>query len=115
MAQGERRIVRVEGVYSAGLESQQLVDKNCSSQSTAIEFALKSDRLKKKLWRLSNESKQVRVILEGEFYGPPVPDPKLPEAILKQHHPGWDYNSRTKLVVHSILDVNVAPGTQTKP
>jgi len=44
-AQGEHRTVRVEGVYSAGLENQNLVSSACSGQSTAVEFALKSHRL----------------------------------------------------------------------
>jgi hypothetical protein len=116
VAQGEHRTVRVEGVYSAGLESQQLVAPTCSSQSTAVEFELKSTGLKKKLWQLSNQSNQVRVTFEGEFFGPPVPDPKLPEAILKQYHPGWDYNSKTKLVVYTILSVKAVPAdTPKKP
>jgi hypothetical protein len=52
----EHRIVRVEGVYSAGLESQQLVSKECSSKSTAVEFALKSHRLWDVLVKRSNPS-----------------------------------------------------------
>jgi hypothetical protein len=56
IAQGEHRIVRVEGVYSAGLESQQLVSKECSSKSTAVEFALKSHRLWDVLVKRSNPS-----------------------------------------------------------
>jgi hypothetical protein len=59
--------------------------------------------------KLSNPSNRVVVIFEGEFYGPPVPDPKLPPAILKNYHPGWDYNSKTKLVVHAIQSVKPAP------
>ena len=108
-APGEHRMVRVEGVYSSGKESQDLVSLGCSDQSTAIEFALKSHRLWSRLVKLSNPSNRVVVIFEGEFYGPPVPDPKLPPAILKQYHPGWDYNSKTKLVVHAIQSVKPAP------
>jgi len=109
MGQGEHRPVRVEGVYSAGGEAQRLVSPACSAQSTAIEFDLKSHRLWKKLVRMSNPSNQVQVIFEGEFYGPPVPDPKLPPAILKQYHPGWDYNSMTKLLVRTIQNVKAVP------
>ncbi len=108
-APGEHRMVRVEGVYSSGKESQDLVSLGCSDQSTAIEFALKSHRLWSRLVKLSNPDNRVVVFFEGEFYGPPVPDPKLPPAILKQYHPGWDYNSKTKLVVHAIQSVKPAP------
>lgn len=119
MVQGEHRTVRVEGVYLSGLESQDLMSPPCSKQSTAIEFKLKSHRLWKRLVQMSNktnsqkhaagDSDAVLVEFEGEFYGPPVPDPKLPPAILKNYHPGWDYNSMTKLVVHAIHSVKPAP------
>jgi hypothetical protein len=120
VAQGEHRTVRVRGVYLAGLEGQYLVDAGCSGRSTDIEFALKSHRLWKRLVQISNESNDRRhasgdsdpvlVVFEGEFYGPPVPDPKLPEAIRKNYHPGWDNNSSmTKLVVHAIQSVEALP------
>jgi hypothetical protein len=40
-----------------------------------------------------------------------MPDPKLPEAILKNYHPGWGYLGafKTRLVVHAIREVAVAP------
>ena len=120
MAPGEHRIVRVEGVYLSGLESQDLMSQLCSKRSTAIEFELKSHRLWKQLVQMSNKTTArkhaagdgdaVLVVFEGEFYGPPVPDPKLPPAILKNYHPGWDYNSMTKLVVHAIQSVKPVPG-----
>jgi hypothetical protein len=51
------------------------------------------------------------VVFEGEFYGPQVPDPKLPEAIRKNYHPGWDHMnaSMTKMVVHTIQSVEPLP------
>jgi len=113
-AQGEHRTVRVEGVFSAGLESQQLVDPTCSSQSTAVEFELRSSRHKEKLWQVSGRPGQALVIFEGEFYGPRTPDPKLPEGIRKTYHPGWDYNSMTKLVVHKICSVKHVPVDRPK-
>jgi hypothetical protein len=120
-AQGEHRDVKVEGVYLAGLEGQYLVAPACSGRSTAIEFDLKSHRLWKRLVRMSNKTNTrkrvsgpgdpVIVVFEGEFFGPPMPDPKLPDAIRKNYHPGWDHNnaSMTKLVVHAILDVESLP------
>ncbi len=120
VAQGEHRTVRVQGVYLAGLEGQYLVTSGCSGRSTAVEFALKSHRLWRRLLRMSNRTNSrehvfgsgdpVLVVFEGEFYGPRVPDPKLPEAFRKNYHPAWDSNaSMTKLVVHSILSVEPLP------
>jgi hypothetical protein len=121
VAQGEHRPVRVEGVYLAGLEGQYLVTSGCSGRSTSIEFELKSHHLWKQLVQMSNRTNTkkrvsgdgdaVLVVFEGEFYGPQVPDPKLPEAIRKNYHPGWDHNnaSMTKLVVHAIQSVEPLP------
>jgi len=120
VAQGEQRTVRVQGVYLAGLEGQYLVDAGCSGRTTAVEFALKSHRLWKRLMKMSNESNDRRhvsgdsdpvlVVFEGEFCGPPVPDSKLPERIRKNYHPAWDnQNSMTKLVVGAIQSVDALP------
>lgn len=58
----------------------------------------------------SGDSDAVLIVFEGEFYGPRVPDPKLPEAIRKNYHPAWDNNnSMTKLVVHAIQSVEALP------
>jgi hypothetical protein len=121
VAQGEHRTVRVEGVYLSGLEGQYLVAAGCSGRSTAIEFDLKSHRLWNRLVQISNKTNArkhvsgdgdaVLVIFEGEFYGPRVPDPNLPEAIRKNYHPAWDHNnaSMTKLVVHAIQSAEALP------
>jgi hypothetical protein len=79
------------------LEGQYLVTSGCSGRSTSIEFELKSHRLWKQLVEVSNRTNTkkhvsgdrdaVLVVFEGEFYGPQVPDPKLPEAIRKNYHP----------------------------
>jgi len=121
VAQGEHRTVRIEGVYLAGLEGQYLMTMGCSGQSTEIEFALTSHRLWSRLVQMSNktnarkhaagDSDAVLVVFQGEFYGPRVPDPKLPEAIRRNYHPSWDHNnvSMTKLVVHAIQSVDPLP------
>jgi hypothetical protein len=56
------------------------------------------------------------VVVEGEFYGPPLADPKLPEAVKKDYHPGWGHLAafKTKLVVHVIHDVKPAPAPTTR-
>jgi len=51
-------------------------------------------------------SGKVNVVFEGEFYGPPEPDPKLPESIRKVYHPGGGHlgSFKTKLVVSVIVE-----------
>jgi hypothetical protein len=119
--QGEHHEVRVEGVFLAGLEGEEFVDSRCSGTSTMIDLDLRSNHNRNALWRMVYRSykgkrKNVRgggqpvfVIFDGEFFGPPVPDPKLPPAILKVYHPGWDNNSMTKLDVYVIESVKPVP------
>jgi hypothetical protein len=119
LTRGEHRRVRVEGVYLAGLEAAYLVDAGCSGRSTRVEFALKThrnwDRLQAMIRRPYKESdihgdgEPVLVFFDGEFYGPPLPDPKLPEAIRNIYHPGWDSNATTKLVVDGIESIKDVP------
>lgn len=121
VGQGEIRKVQVEGVYLAGLEGQYVVAPDCSGRSTAVEFDLKSHQLWKRLVQMSNVANAqkhasgngdpVLVVFDGDFYGPRAPDPKLPDAIRQNYHPGWDHNnvSMTKLVVHTIRQVEALP------
>jgi hypothetical protein len=73
-----------------------------------VELALRSRRNKEKLRKLLDRNRQVRVVVEGEFYGPPLPDPKLPEALKKQYHPGWGHLAAfsTKMAVYRIESVS---------
>jgi hypothetical protein len=70
--------------------------------------ALRSQENKGKLRKLLDRSRQARVVIEGEFYGPPLPAPKLPEAIKNQYHPGWGHLAAfpTKIVVYRIDSVS---------
>jgi hypothetical protein len=115
VAEGEHETVRVSGVYGPGLDRTVLVDAECPGESTWVDLALLSYENEEKLRKLLNSSRQAYVVLEGEFYGPPSPDPKLPEAIRKDYHPGWGHLTafRTKLVVHLIRDVKPAPKPPT--
>jgi hypothetical protein len=115
VAQGEHETVRVSGVYGPGLDRTVLEDAECPSESTWVELALCSHENKEKLRKLLNSSRRAYVVLEGEFYGPPLPDPKLPEAIRKDYHPGWGHLAafKTKLVVHLIREVKPAPTPAT--
>ena len=118
-AQGEHIKVRVRGVLSVGPEDSTLNDPACSVSpysSTWVEFDLRSRSNEKKLKDLLDHSQTVYLTSEGEFYGPPLPDPKLSEALQKGFAPHWGHLGccRTKLVVHSIREVKVAPETTLK-
>jgi len=119
-AHGEHRTVRVEGVFLAGLEGQGLVNVGCGGRSTYVEFELKTRLNRRRLWRLVDKTNRrmhwrgagdaVLVVFEGEFYGPPTPDPKLPERVRKAYHPSWGNSGEmTRLVVYSIQSVKTLP------
>jgi hypothetical protein len=110
LAEGEHETVRVSGVYGPGLDRAVLEDTECSKESTWVELDLRSQENRKKLREELDRSRRAHVVVEGEFYGPPLPDPKLPEAIKKDYHPGWGHLAafKTKLVVHVICDVKPA-------
>jgi hypothetical protein len=105
--QGERQNVRVEGLYSNGLEVGVLTDSACRSQRTWVEFDLRSKENKDLLRSTLDAKGHARVVFEGEFFGPGKPDPNLPEAIRKSYQPGWGHLGafKTKLVVHVIQSV----------
>ena len=109
--QGEQRSVRVDGVYSDGFEMGVLTDAACPSEHTWVELDLQSITNKEMLRSMLDTAGKAEVVFEGEFYGPGVPDPKLPEAIKKSYQPGWGHLGafRTKLVVHAIQSVEPVP------
>ena len=111
VGEGEHETVRVSGTLSPGLDHGIMDDAACSEESTWVELALQSNRNKEKLSRLLDRSRRAYVLVEGEFYGPPLPDPKLPESIRKAYHPRWGHLGccRTKLVVRAIREVRAAP------
>lgn len=96
------------GILSAGLDQGILSDATCT-ETTWVELTLENTRNRKKLAAILDHSKhyEAYVVFEGELYGPPVPDPKLPAAIRKSYHPWWGHLNccRTKIVVRAILDV----------
>ena len=103
----------------SGLEHQFLVTEHCNGAKTRVDFELKNRRLWTTLVRMTNKTDRQRhavgsvdpvlVVFEGEFYGPPKPDPGLPEDIRRVYHPGWDDEAMTKIVVHEIVSVKSAP------
>lgn len=115
VAEGDHINARVSGVYSSGLDMGVLEDAACPDRSIWVELVLSSDQNKKKLKRLLDRAGKAYVVFEGELYGPPVPDPKLPDAIRNAYHPGWGHMGafQTKLVVHVIREVAVAPAPKS--
>ena len=110
-AEGRHLNVRVSGVCE-GEKKSEAGGPACPAQVTRVKLNYVRDRNEKKLFSLDDRSCPAYVVFEGEFYGPPLPDTKLPEALLKAYHPGWDYESRTKLVVHVIRSVRPAPSAK---
>ena len=101
----------LRSVFSEGQDVGTLVDAACPKEGTWVELALRSNQNKAKLRKLLERSHRAFVVVEGEFYGAPQPDPKLPEPIRKSYHAGWGHLAafKTKLVVHALRDVKPAP------
>jgi len=115
-AQGKHVKVLVRGVLSIRPENWTLDDPACSVSpysSTWVEFDLRSKSNERKLKDLLVHSQRVYLTSEGEFYGPPLPDPKLTEALQKGFPPHWGHLGccRTKLVVHAIHEISPTPNT----
>lgn len=109
--QGEQRSVQVGGIYSDGFEMGVLTDAACPSEHTWVELDLQSTTNREMLRSMLDTAGQADVVFEGEFYGPGLPDPKLPESIKKSYQPTWGHLGafRTKLVVHAIQSVKPVP------
>jgi hypothetical protein len=111
--EGSHTTVQVAGVFGEGLELGTLSNAACPEETTWVELALRDNKNKEKLRTILEDShvNQASVVFEGEFYGPPPPAPKLPEAIRKSYHPNWGHLNccRTKHVVHVIRDVKATP------
>ena len=115
VSQGTHMDVRVAGVFNEGFDVGTLEDAACT-ETTWVELSLQNKKNRKKLATTLDRSRnsQAFVVFEGELYGPPLPDPNLPEAIRNSYHPNWGHSNccRTKLVVRAILavgPVSIAP------
>ena len=116
VAEGSRMSVMVSGIYQGGLGNSgpamgTLNDSACPGETAWIEIALQSPTNREKLNKILDKSGRAFVVFKGEFYGPLIPDPTLPETIRKNYHPGWGHLRafKTKLVVHAIRDVTAGP------
>jgi hypothetical protein len=114
---GSHRKITVSGIYASGVEDFTLYDPQClkSETPTWVEFRLRSQKHQKDLNQLISQSGKANVEFEGEFYGPPVPDPALPEPIRQGIQFGWGHLGayRTKLVVYFIKRVSPIQGSLT--
>jgi hypothetical protein len=106
---GNHQSVRVAAVAEAGTDMGVLSDPDCpSKQPVRFELALKSRRNRSELAKQIERSGEAVVILSGELYGPPEPDPKLPGWMRKNNHnSGWGHLGAfpMKLVVFRIESV----------
>jgi hypothetical protein len=114
--EGSHVSVIVSGVYIGGLGDSgpaagTLSDPACPEKTAWVEIEVNSPTNRKRLNAILNKSGSAHAVFEGEFYGPPVADPKLPEALRKYSHPGWGHLGafKTKLVVNMIRHVAPAP------
>jgi len=85
-----------------------LTDASCPSvQPTWFELSLKSERNRNKLHDQIEKSGKAAVVLSGELYGPPQPDPKLPEPFRSTYNQGWGHlgSFPMKVVVFHIDSV----------
>jgi hypothetical protein len=119
VAEGDQISVKVSGVYEGGLGESGLAmglleDSSCPDQNAWVEIVLQSKVNRKKLISLLDRSDRAYVVFEGDLYGPPLPDPKLPDAIRKVYHPGWGHLGafRTKLIVHVIRYAAAVPSAR---
>jgi hypothetical protein len=115
-APGKHVKVLVRAILSIEPENSTLDDPECSVSpysSTWVEFDLRSKSNERKLKDLLVHSQRVYLTSAGDFYGPPLPDPKLTEAIQKGFAPDWGHLGccRTKLVVHAIREISPTPNT----
>ena len=80
-----------------------------SVQPIWFELSLKSERNRNKLHNQIEKSGKAAVVLSGELYGPPQPDPKLPETLRSNDNQGWGHlGSFPMKIVASRID-SVAP------
>ena len=107
VSEGTHTRVRTSGVYFDRLERRTIEDPKCAERATWVEFDLSSQENEAALRQSVNSTGTAKVVFEGDFYGPPQPDPKLPESMRKAFRPRWGHLGccQTKLVVHSIKEV----------
>jgi hypothetical protein len=108
LTQGTHKSIRLTAVASFGTDMGVLADARCpSTQPVWFELSLKSERNRNRLHDQLEKFGKARVVFSGELYGPPLPDPKLPDSIRKNYRGGWGHlgSFPMKLVVFRIESV----------
>ena len=102
--------VVVSGQYTAGVENTFLRDEHCPLEATWVDFELRDPGDRMKLLQVLGKNRLATVVFEGEFFGPPAPDPSLPEPLRDHVQSRWGHLGccRTKLVVHAIREARHA-------
>ena len=110
LAPGAHRSVRIAAIAESGTDMGVLTDASCPSvQPTWFELSLKSERNRNKLHNQIEKSGKAVVVLSGELYGPPQPDPKLPEAFRSNDNQGWGHLGSFPMKVVVFRIDSVAP------
>jgi hypothetical protein len=110
LAAGAHQSIRIAAIAQSGTDMGVLTDANCPSvQPTWFELSLKSGRNRNKLHNQIEKSDKAAVVFSGELYGPQLPDPKLPESIRKNYHPGWGHLGSFPMKVIVFRIDSVAP------
>ena len=78
----------VAGKYELGLAQGVLSDSNCPLEQTWVEFQLTLTKNEEQLRSLLKKYRAANVVFEGTFFGPPLPDERLPTALREAEHPG---------------------------
>jgi len=108
---GNHESVRITAVAHDGPDEGVLTDDDCpTKQPVWFELQLKSKSNRNELSKQLKKSGKAAVIVSGELYGPPEPDPKLPDSmreILRKNWAGWGHMGAfpMKLVVFRIESV----------
>lgn len=109
VAAGTHARAVVLAIFVSGAEASFLYDPRCEQGAplTWVEFGPHVRNNKRKLERILKKSGRAIVELEGEIWGPRVPDRRLPEGIRQIAPTGWGHLSayRTRFVVRAIKHV----------
>jgi hypothetical protein len=92
LAPGAHRSVRLAAIAEFGTDMGVLTDASCPSvQPTWFELSLESEHNRSKLHNQIEKSGKAAVVVVGELYGPPNPDPKLPQSVRSNNNQGWGH------------------------
>ena len=110
LAPGAHQSIRIAAIAESGTDMGVLSDASCPSiQPTWFELSLKSERNRDKLHNQIEKAGKAAVVFTGQLYGPPQPDPRLPESIRKNYHGGWGHLGSFPMKVVVFRIDSVAP------